>query len=436
MHQAYALAPPDARYFPAMTGYRTRTCISAMVRANDVRVKGNQNATVKRRRRRSPSEGIVVRHSRSCGTNTGTRCSCRPSYQAQVWSAREKTTIRRTFRELADARAWRQDSQVAVRKGLLRSPSQTTLGQAAGEWLTAAEAGIVRTRSGEAYKPSAVRAYRQALTHRTLPQLGNKRITAITHTTLQDFADQLSAQGLSASSVRNTILPLRAIFRRAHNRGEIAVNPTLRLALPAVRGQRDRIAAPLEVAPLLDALQPKIRAIYATALYSGLRAGELQALHWHDLDLDANLIHVRRNWDHQQGFIAPKSRAGTRRVPITPTLRRELLHHRLQQGSGGQGFVFPSTRNPNKPFNPSSLTLQAKRAWNKKKLTPIGLHECRHSYAAYMIAAGINSKALSTYMGHSSITITLDRYGHLLPGNETQAATLLETWLNNATTTR
>jgi integrase len=48
-------------------------------------------------------------------------------------------------------------------------------------------------------------------------------------------------------------------------------------------------------------------------------------------------------------------------------------------------------------------------------LTPIGLHECRHSYAAYMIAAGVNSKALSTYMGHSSITITLDRYGHLPP---------------------
>jgi integrase len=61
---------------------------------------------------------------------------------------------------------------------------------------------------------------------------------------------------------------------------------------------------------------------------------------------------------------------------------------------------------------------------------PITLHECRHSYAAYMIAAGINTNALSTYMGHSTITITLDRYGHLLPGNEHQAATLLDNWLN------
>jgi integrase len=304
------------------------------------------------------------------------------------------------------------------------------LKDAAEEWLEAAEAGLVRTRSGEGYKPSAVRAYRQALNHRALPHLGSKRLTSITRVMLQDFADHLSADGLSPSSVRNTVLPLRAIFRHAHHRGLVALNPTLKLALPAVRGHRDRIAAPAELPTLLDALKPADRAIYATALYAGLRAGELQALQWNNIDLNRNLIHVERNWDRQHGFVAPKSRSGNRRVPITPTLRRELLNHRLQQGTGGRGFVFPSDRDPNRPFNPSTLALHTGKAWKDTGLTPIGLHECRHSYAAYMIAAGINSKALSTYMGHSSITITLDRYGHLLPGNETHAATLLETWLN------
>jgi integrase len=161
--------------------------------------------------------------------------------------------------------------------------------------------------------------------------------------------------------------------------------------------------------------------------------GELQALQWDDIDLPANLIHVRRSWDRQAGFVAPKSRSGNRRVPITPTLRRELLNHRLQQGKGGRGFIFPNKRGST-PFNPGTLTLHTKKAWQAAGLTPIGLHECRHSYAAYMIAAGINSKALSTYMGHSSITITLDRYGHLLPGNETEAAQLLDTWLKKNTT--
>jgi integrase len=384
--------------------------------------------------RKSRYEGIVLRHGRGCRSRDGGRCSCDPSYQAQVWSAREKTTIRKTFRSLGDARTWRHESQIALRKGQLRSSSQTTLNQAAEAWLTAAEAGMVRTRTGEAYKPSAVRAYRQALNHRALPLLGSKRLTAISHTILQDFADRLSAQGLSASSVRNTILPLRAIFRRAHRRGEVAINPTIKLTLPAVRGLRERVAAPTEVAPLLDALQPGDRAIYATALYSGLRAGELQALQWDDIDLTTNLIHVKRSWDRQAGFVAPKSRSGNRRVPITPTLRRELQSHRLQHGKGGQGFAFPN-KNGNRPFNPGTLTLHTTKAWAAAKLIPIGLHECRHSYAAYMIAAGINSKALSTYMGHSSITITLDRYGHLLPGNETEAAHLLETWLNNAINT-
>ena len=384
------------------------------------------------RERKSRYEGIVLRHGRGCRSRAGGRCSCSPSYQAQVWSAAEQKTIRKTFPILAEARSWRHESQVALREGRLRSSSQLTLEQAAQAWLRAAEAGIVRTRTGEAYKPSAIRAYRQALTHRVFPMLGAKRLTAISHTMLQDFADQLSGQGLSASSVRNTILPLRAIFRRAHRRNDVAVNPTLKLILPVVRSQRERIAAPAEVAPLLDALQVGDRTIFATALYAGLRLGELQALQWDDIDLKTNLIHVRRNWDRQAGFVAPKSRSGNRRVPLTATLRRELLNHRLQQGKGGQGFVFPN-KTGTKPFNPGTLKLHTKDAWTTAKLTPIGLHECRHSYAAYMIAAGINSKALSIYMGHASITITLDRYGHLLPGNETQAAHLLDTWLNNAT---
>jgi integrase len=385
------------------------------------------------KRRRSRYEGIVVRHSRSCGSRSGGRCSCRPSFQAQVWSAAERKTIRKTFRELGEARAWRQESQIALRKGLLRSPSRVTLREAAEEWLTAATGALVRTRSGETYKPAAVRAYRQALKQRVLPQLGHKRLTSITHTMLQDFADELLAQGLSPSTVCNALLPVRAIFRRAFARGVVAVNPTLKLALPAVRGRRDRVATPNEVGPLLDALLPADRAIYATALYAGLRAGELQALQWEDIDLHTNLIHVRRGWDPVAGFIAPKSRAGERRVPITQTLRRELINHRLRQGNGATGFVFPSTRKPTRPFAPRTLALHTSKAWNAKTLTRIGLHECRHSYAAYMIAAGINTKALSTYMGHSSITITLDRYGHLLPGNESEAAHLLETWLTRAT---
>ena len=85
-----------------------------------------------------------------------------------------------------------------------------------------------------------------------------------------------------------------------------------------------------------------------------------------------------------------------------------------------------------RPFDPSTINNRAATAWKKAKLGPIGLHECRHTYAAFMIAAGVNAKALSTYMGHSSIVVTLDRYGHLMPGNEREAASMLATYLEDA----
>ena len=84
------------------------------------------------------------------------------------------------------------------------------------------------------------------------------------------------------------------------------------------------------------------------------------------------------------------------------------------------------------PFTSSNVGRRARTAW--RGLTPITLHEGRHTYASLMIAAGVNAKALSTYIGHASITITLDRYGHLMPGNEEEAAGLLDAYLQRANT--
>src|SRR5262249_41637649 len=86
-----------------------------------------------------------------------------------------------------------------------------------------------------------------------------------------------------------------------------------------------------------------------------------------------------------------------------------------------------------RPFDPATVASRARVAWSEAELPPIELHECRHTYAAYMIAAGVNAKSLSTYMGHSTITVTLDRYGHLLPGNERESADQLDAWLQRNT---
>jgi integrase len=140
----------------------------------------------------------------------------------------------------------------------------------------------------------------------------------------------------------------------------------------------------------------------------------------------------------------PKSRSGRRTVPI-PAVLRDYLDERLLGLDRRNGLVFG--RSAESPFNPSSVDRRARRMWAVAAvgsflarqplpvaIEPIGLHEARHTYASLMIAAGVNIKAISTYMGHASIQITLDLYGHLLPGNEDEAASLLDAFLERANT--
>lgn len=237
--------------------------------------------------------------------------------------------------------------QVAVRQGRAGAPSSVTLAEAGREWLELAQRGVVRTRSGDRYKPSALRSYEGAL-RSVLAELGHLRLTAITRNHLQDIVDRLVAEGRAPSTARNTLLPLRAIYRRAVSREQVTTNPTLKLALPAVRGRRDRVARPDEAATLIATAAPRDRAIWATAFYAGLRLGELRALDWQNVDFEQRLIRVEHAWDAKAGLIEPKSRAGKRRVPLTSTLRSHLLAHHLLQGHGGEGLVFGEA--PIRPF--------------------------------------------------------------------------------------
>src|SRR5436309_15836658 len=116
-------------------------------------------------RRRRPAEGVWARHKPACPARHGRagRCRCSPTYQAAVWSGRERKRIRREFPTLAAAKAWRQDAQVALRQGTMRAPTTTTIREAADEWLEGARAGTILNRKREPYKPSALRSYERVL---------------------------------------------------------------------------------------------------------------------------------------------------------------------------------------------------------------------------------------------------------------------------------
>lgn len=252
-------------------------------------------------------EGIVRRHSRACGKNRGGLCSCRPSWQAWVWSSRDKRKIPETFPTLAAAKAWRADALGEVRRGRMRAPTRTTLREAPTALVEGARTGTIKNRKGQPYEPSVVRSYERALGLHVLPDLGGARLSALTRFDLQDLVDRLDAQGLDGSSVRNVLNPLRVIYRRALARGEVAVNPTAGLELPAASRRPRRIASPEAAHALLAALPKEDAAAWATAFYAGLRLGELLALRIADVDLGASLIHVGRSWGQQvQGLHRPE----------------------------------------------------------------------------------------------------------------------------------
>ena len=376
--------------------------------------------------------GIEVRHKKACASREGRRCNCQPSYQASVWSARESKRIRKTFPSLAEARAWRSETQAGVRRGTLRAPANMTVQEASDELVAGMKSGRIRNRSGDVYKPSAIRSYEAAVRDHIVPRIGRARLADVQHRDVQRIADDLLSKGRDPSTIRNALMPLRVIFRRAVEDGDLAVNPCAHLRLPAVRGRRERIASPDEAQRLLAALPERDRSVWATALYAGLRRGELMALRWDDVDLAAGVIRVERSYDDKGRVeIEPKSRAGRRTVPVVGALRDFLVDHKARQGRDG-GLVFGSSAET--PFVPSNLWRRAQRAWKRGGLKPIGLHEARHTFASVLIAAGVNAKAITTYMGHASIQTTYDLYGKLMPGSELEAATLVDAYLARADT--
>jgi integrase len=381
--------------------------------------------------------GIVKRHSRRCRGSDGGRCNCTPSYQAwisQKVGGRHKK-IKKTFSgegAFSAAKAWREDAGARKRSGALRQPTKVTLRQEAEEWLKAAKAGEIRLKSGRPYKPSTLRSYEHALSAYVIDaELGYMRLTEIRRPDVQAFCDKLLAEGLSGSTVRNVLNPLQAIYRRAMARDRVAINPTTGMELPSDEEARDRIAPPGEAARLLAALPAEDAPLWATGFYAGLRRGELRALRVCDVDLGKSEIRIARTWDDVEGPVAPKSAAGVRTVPLLAVLRDYLDELILGGGRDGEDLLFG--RAAGDPFVPSTIRNRALAAWEAVGgLEPITLHECRHTFASTLIHAGVNPKAIQEFMGHSTIEMTFDRYGHLMPGSRDEARASVDAYLSAA----
>lgn len=143
------------------------------------------------------------------------------------------------------------------------------------------------------------------------------------------------------------------------------------------------------------------------------------------------VVEVRESWDPKVGPIEPKTRKSRRTVPLPSILRRLLQARRDALGDPAADTLVFAARGGD-PFEAEKLYRVADKAWAKAGIAErLRLHQARHTYASFMIAAGVNAKALSAFMGHSSITVTFDLYGHLMPGAEIQGAALLDAFLDS-----
>jgi integrase len=144
------------------------------------------------------------------------------------------------------------------------------------------------------------------------------------------------------------------------------------------------------------------------------------------IDLKAGEIRVHAAWDPEEGEQETKGR--TRRiVPMVGELHAVLAAHRLRTGRRGTDLMFGATAAS--PFCRKRLQKRADAAWKAAKLKGITLHECRHTFASIATAAGVNIGTVSAALGHASVTITWDRYHHLMPGTMDHAAELIQAYV-------
>jgi integrase len=233
--------------------------------------------------------------------------------------------------------------------------------------------------------------------------------------------------------VRSIVNALRSLYRWAQDRELVANDPAARVRLPAMNATpRDRVATPAEFTTLLAALEIEDALPYALAAYAMGRRAQIQRLRWGEVDVRIGAI----EWGVDEE--ARKSPAARRVVPTVKPLLTLLKRAWIRQGRpAGQALVCPPRRRtPNGLLHTEGLAARAKARWREEGLLAIGLHECRHTAATWLDAAGVSPKVASVLMGHAApdhqpgaASITLARYTHTLPDTIETARKQLDVWL-------
>jgi len=356
--------------------------------------------------------------------------------EAWVVSYRDQGGTRRTknFDRKRDADAFENTVNVDVRRGLHIPDSQSILvSEAARQWQDSTAGLEQSTRS----------QYRQHIDLHIIPFIGATKLSQLTVPAVRAFEDKLVKEGRSSAMVRKILTSLGSILADAQERGLVVQN-VLR-GLRSNRRGKDRskaidrrrkgklkigvdIPTPDEIRTLIAALDqhPRWRPLLLTAIFTGLRASELRGLRWADLDFKRGELRVHQRADRYNKIGSPKSDAGERTVPLAPMLINVLRTWKLARPKGDLDLVFPNGEGGIEDY--SNIAKRGVRPImiaagivTKSGKAKYSLHSLRHFYASWCINRRVDGglelplKVVQSRLGHASIQMTADRYGHLFP---------------------
>jgi integrase len=340
----------------------------------------------------------------------------------------------KTFAKKRDADAHHAIVGTAVRAGTHTADSKSvTVAKAAELWLDSCDAaGLER---------STVAAYRQHAALHIVPVLGALKLSQLTVPLVRGFEERLRKDGRTPAMVRKARRSLGALLADAQERGLVGQNVVR--SLRTSRHGKDRsaerngklkigidIPSPDEVRVIIGRLEGRWRPLLLTAAFTGLRASELRGLRWHDVDLKRGELHVRQRADRYGAIGQPKSAAGERTVPLPPMVINALREHRLACPPNDQDIVFPNSRGNidhrntivEHGFHPAQVAAGVVDRHGNAKYK--GLHSLRHFYASWCINRRVDGglelplKMVQARLGHASIQMTADVYGHLFPSGD------------------
>ena len=282
-------------------------------------------------------------------------------------------------------------------------------------------------------KPGTLTDYELTFRLHILPTLGDKSLSRITPGDVQTWVNSLSDKGLSPSSVNKAYRYFRNCVNNAVDTDIIDRSPCRGIMVPPAFQQVELDILSLdEVSRVLDASQEPDKTLFSVLAFSGLRLGEGLGLKWRDIDFENQCIRVERAYG-RYGWSTPKTKSSRRAVPISQTLAAILREYQaVCDGSTPEGVVF--SHDGTAPLDPSNVRRDFNSALEDAGVRHVSLNSLRHFYASNMIASGCSIKFLQNSLGHSTATLTLNTYSHLIPESGGESVTRFDALISGKVT--